>query len=323
MIIIIFLLRNKVSKYNKRKKYGKNYYENNYIITDDDQLFYFKLNDYKYDFSFYYNITKIQYNVTLFDDNKKEIKPSDFTFRYNNHFFCYYKNVSDNNIIYSYPNIFFNKYFSCLEYIGVNDKAEFGFIFFKSNSSENYSICLFSEEMINYDNLKNKKDIYFNHQYPLHNYYTLKEEIDSFNYDENKISDKPALLKSSFITEPICDFKSNINEKNQWNFMNIYNDYFCFCKGSSCLKNIFQKCKYYIYLTIIDNKRDVYNKTDHLLADFFIKSRCAEHAFPVFKEMLRQNMKAHYMTEKPEIIDEYSEGETPCLKIIKVIDGNK
>ena len=90
LVIIIFLLRNKVSKYNKGKKYGKNYYENKYIITDNDELFYFELNDYKYDFSFDYNISKIQYNVILLDHNKKEIKPSDFSFRYNNHFFFFF-----------------------------------------------------------------------------------------------------------------------------------------------------------------------------------------------------------------------------------------
>ena len=112
LVIIIILLRNKVSKYNKGKKYGKNYYENKFIITDNDQLFYFELNDYKYDFSFNYNITKIQYNIILLDGNKKEIKPSDFNFRYNNHFLCYFKNESDNNIIFSYPNIVLNKYFS-------------------------------------------------------------------------------------------------------------------------------------------------------------------------------------------------------------------
>ena len=322
LIIIIILLRNKVSKYNKGRRYGKNYYENKYIITDNDQLFYFELNDYKYDFSFDYNITKIQYNIILFDNNKKEIIPSDFTFRYNNHFFCYFKNESDNNIIYSYPNIINNKYFSCVEYIDINDKGEFGFIFYKTNS-ENYPIYLFTEEMINYDNLKSRNDIDFNPQYIFHNYYALKEEIASSNLDENPNTDKPLLLKSSFIMDPICNFKSSINKNNVWNFLNIYNDYFCFCIGSRCLKNIKQYCKYNIYLTIIDSNRDVYSKTDHLLADFFVKSRCAEHAFPVFKEMLRQNMKVHYMTEKPEIIEEYCEGENPCLKIIEVKDGNK
>lgn len=69
--------------------------------------------------------------------------------------------------------------------------------------------------------------------------------------------------------EPICDLKSIIYKNNNWNFMNLFNDYFCFCQGWSCLKNEQQKCKYYIYLTIIDSNRDLYKKTDHLLADFF------------------------------------------------------
>ena len=317
LVLIIILLRNKVSIFNKGKKYGKNYSENKFIITDNDQLFYFELNDYKYEFSFDYNITKIQYNVILFDDSKKEIKPSDLNFIYKNHFLCYFKKENDNNIIYSYPNIVLNKYFSCIEYINVNDKGEFGFIFFRLKD-ENYPIYLFSEEIINYDNLKSRNDIYFNPQYVLHNYLALKKEIDN-----NAISNKPFLLKSSFVQEPICDFKSNIDKNDEWSFMNIYNEYFCFCKGSSCLKKNHQNCKYYIYLSIIDSNRDIYSKTDHLLADFFIKSRTADYAFPVFKEMLRQNMKVHYMTEKPQIIEEYCEGENPCLKIVKVINGNR
>jgi len=319
--IIIILLRNEFSKFNKGKKYGKNYYENKYIITDDDQLFYFELNDYKYDFSFDYNITKIQYNIILLDANKKDIKPSDFNFRYKNRFLCYFKKDDDNNIIYSFPNIVLNKYFSCIEYINVNDKGEFGFIFFRT-SNEYYPIYLFTEEMINYDNLKYRNDIYFDPKYVFHNYFALKEEIANNKFSDNSNSDKGLLLKSSFEKEPICNFKSKVN-KNEWKFMNIYNEYFCFCRGSNCLNINHEYCKYYIYLTIIDSNRDIYEKTDHLLADFFIKSRCADHAFPVFKEMLKQNMKVHYMTEKPEIIKEYCEGENPCLKIVTVKNGKR
>ena len=152
---------------------------------------------------------------------------------------CYFKNESDNNIIFSYPNIVLNKYFSCIEYINVNDKGEFGFIFFRTKN-EKYPIYLFTEEMINYDNLKSRNDIYFNPKYVFHNYFALKEEIANYNFDNNANSDNPVLLKSSFVQYPICNCKSNIDNK-EWNFMNIYNDYFCFCKGSSCLEEIQQK----------------------------------------------------------------------------------
>ena len=54
---------------------------------------------------------------------------------------------------------------------------------------------------------------------------------------------------------PFYFLKSDIAfNENKWNFNNIYNNYFCFCIGISCLEkiNVFQQCKYKFYLTIID-----------------------------------------------------------------------
>ena len=61
---------------------------------------------------------------------------------------------------------------------------------------------------------------------------------------ENNDNKKIFLFKSSFIEAPNCFTKSEIAIKNnEWYFRNIYNNYFCFCKGTLCLfKKINQKC---------------------------------------------------------------------------------
>ena len=110
---------------------------------------------------------------------------------------------------------------------------------------------------------------------------------------------------------------------NTWYFENIYNNYFCFCAGLKCLNKINQTCKYFFYLTIIDQNRYLYNKTHFLLADFFFSYKSSDHAYPIFKELVRQNLNAHYMTEKESIIQEFCKNELVCLKIIIIRNGNK
>ena len=77
-------------------------------------------------------------------------------------------------------------------------------------------------------------------------------------------------LKKSYLLEPFNILKRNFkNLENEWNFFNIFNEYFCSCKGKKCLKKIIsKKCKYYFYLYIIDNNKDVYKKNDFLLITY-------------------------------------------------------
>ena len=107
--------------------------------------------------------------------------------------------------------------------------------------------------------------------------------------------------------------------KNIWHFKNIYNNYFCFCIGRNCtIKNVSPECKYKFYLNIIYKNRFLYNKTDYLLADFLYGNRAPGDAFLIFKEMIRENMSAHYVTERKDIYNDYLGNKRESLKVIQI-----
>ena len=93
---------------------------------------------------------------------------------------------------------------------------------------------------------------------------------------------------------------------NKWSFENLFNEYFCFCKGLNYIKlknsNI---CKYYFYLNLIDKNRKVYTKTDYLFIDFIFNDLSSDDAFPIFKEMINEKMPVHYLTENSNIYNQY------------------
>ena len=101
-----------------------------------------------------------------------------------------------------------------------------------------------------------------------------------------------------------------ISKENKWYFKNIYNNYFCFCiysKNLKCLyKNTNRKCKYYLYLNIIDKHRYLFNKTHYLLSDFASIETAPAEAYLVFKEMIRQNLSAHFMSKREDINKKYN-----------------
>ena len=129
-------------------------------------------------------------------------------------------------------------------------------------------------------------------------------------------------LKASYIKKPsFYTLSSRENDNNKWLFKNIYNNYFCFCKGLYCerekIRNNFQECKYYYYLTIIDNFRNLFKKTEYLLADFILSFFNDDDILPIFKQMIKQNISAHYMTPKDDIYKEYCYSNKRCWVIIK------
>jgi hypothetical protein len=130
-------------------------------------------------------------------------------------------------------------------------------------------------------------------------------------------------LKKFYIDKPI--FLSNIyssNNDNKWQYKNIYNNYFCFCKGNCLYKEMSQKCKYFFYLKIIDDNKLLYNKTEYLFSDFYGAQRSSDDTYPIFVEMIKQNISAHYMDEKIDIYNKFCSNEIKCLKIIPVINGH-
>ena len=131
-------------------------------------------------------------------------------------------------------------------------------------------------------------------------------------------------MKKFYIENPICSdlFKSSLKE-NIWNFKNFYNNYFCICKGSFCLySKISKKCKYLFYLNIIENNKKLYEKTNFLLADFFLNQTSSDDAYPIFEEMIRLNISAHYMDSKISLYNKFCNKEKYCLKIIPVFNNN-
>ena len=110
---------------------------------------------------------------------------------------------------------------------------------------------------------------------------------------------------------------------------NIYNHYFCFCKGINCFSiNITDSCKYDFYLNIIDNNKNIYNKTDYLFLDFIFADLTSDDVFPVFEKMFNLKFPVHYITQNNNIYIKYCKNKSKCLTILPVqkdmipINGN-
>ena len=195
-------------------------------------------------------------------------------------------------------NINENDYFYCIEYIKINQSIEFGIKIYKINELKKYNIIyFFNNKVINYNNLDYLKETNFN----------ILSINNNFNQLINKIKSPIFKLKKSYILPPNIFLKKDIAIiDNHWYFYNIYNNYFCFCKGNSCLKvNLYQYCKYKFYLHIIDNNRYLYKKSHYLLVDFIIKDIEPIDGYPIFTEMIRQNLSAHYMTIDENIYNSF------------------
>ena len=272
----------------------------------------FNLTLVNYFFSYKFNKVELKYQFIFFLGNNDLIIPSDLALYYNLHVFCILKN--DNIYLQSINNIDKNKYFVCLEYYELNVSAKFG-IKICDDSSDCITFYLFDIKYLNYNNLNLLNDDIFDEKY-------IKKQFFSI-YPKSLISNKKSyLLRNSYISRPICSAKKDaISFYNVWYFKNIYNNYFCFCKGNNCPMNKeLDNCKYYLYLYIIDNNKDLYDKTYYLLVDFLYANRAPGDAFLVFREMLKQNMSAYYLTERADIYQEYYDNQTKFQKIIPIIN---
>ena len=135
-------------------------------------------------------------------------------------------------------------------------------------------------------------------------------------------------MKTSFIQPPLCNLKRDITlSEGRWYFNNIFDNYFCFCKGESCINILTfnnynsQSCKYFFYLTIIDDNRNLYPKTHYLLSDFYSKNIEPADAFPIFQNMIKKNLNAHYMTMSPDIYNKYCLKNKICNNHLQIIYG--
>ena len=270
------------------------------------------------------NIYQIEYFIDFYHKNKSIVIPSEITLYHKLQISCYIKNIQNNNIIISLPFIEKNLHFKCIEFF--YDKQEIIFGIKVNNEGNNYFriINLFSS--LNrwfYKSVHNTKiNLYcslFQEEYS-----TLLSQIH--NKSDNSLINKE--LKKSYVLETHCSKKNyNTITVNKWHFRNIMNHSFCFCIGIKCLyKNVKEKCKYLLYLNIIDNNKDIYNKTDYLFNDFIYNGYSSDDAYPIFEEMIRLNIPVHYLTQNEDIYQKYCDNKYYCESIIlvkekEIIDG--
>ena len=252
------------------------------------------------------------------------------TLFHNLHIFCISKDIKKNISIFSIPTIDNNKFYKCIEYLKLNEHIKLGLSLYKINNYiEYYNKFLFIDEIINYNDIISIKDSEYEPYLLLDKYKKLKYRIKINNKEKNSIEN--LLLKESYVRMPNFSIKFSLSvNESSWYFKNIYNDYFCFCKSNISFycpyKKIKQKCKYYLYLNIIDINRNIFNKTDYLFVDFSSSETAPGEAFLIFNEMNKQNFKVHYMTKREDIYKNFSNynltSENKIIFDYQYINGN-
>jgi CDP-glycerol glycerophosphotransferase (TagB/SpsB family) len=277
---------------------------------------YSKLEQANYTYSNKYNITKVDYTIGVYNEEKYLIYPSDLSLYNDVHVTCFLEIQNDTNIteIYSIPDIHNNNYFKCTEFYNISEKVKFGIkIFHKKDSVIIYNEIFLFPDKIKY-NFYTENDSLFDNKLVEYEYNTLLDRTKDERYN------KTLRFMEYYMNPPICQLKRNaFNDSNDWIFNNIYNNYFCFCVGEKCLRLYAPHlCKYYKYMDIIEHNRHVYPKTDYIFVDFIFKDLSSDDAFPVFEEMEKRNYPVHYITEKKDLIERYCGDDPYCNKIIKV-----
>ena len=290
-------------------------------ITNSNNIF-FKFIFINYNISPNFNMIKVEYDIYFYDENQILINPSNMILNNELHIICHIQDIQNQIDIDSLPNIKENTNYNCIQYFRLKEKIKFGIKIFKNQDEmvEINTIYFFSDECIknHYFSLRNDDEF---------NYFMISEEFKNIlkKIENNNLNNKSFLLESSFIEWPIFKTKKEIAiVTNKWYYRNIYNKYFCFCKGSLCLfKKMNQKCKYRFYLNQIFNSRNLYKKTHYLFADNLITKISEDYAYSIFLEMLKQNLNAHYMTDNENIYNNFYYNNSQNLKSFKVIKEKK
>ena len=301
---IDFYENNRIIHFNK-------YYDiNNYLNNSE----YFKINFVNYSFSFKFKIIKVEYSFGIYDKNNNLLLPSNFALFKNIHLVCTF--VLKNNIsINSLAKIYKDKYYKCIEFFIINEQLKFGIIIYQINKLIQHStIYFFTEKIFTLNNLMNLFNDIFDPMIININYNSLIKRINERNIN------KQLYLKKSYMQYPNSNLKRRtIFIKNKWDFKNIYNNYYCYCKGEKCLnENITEFCKYYFYLYIIDINKNVYPKKNYLFIDFIFSELSSDDVYPIFQKMIKLGLPAHYITEKKDIYNKYCYNITKCFTILPV-----
>ena len=262
---------------------------------------YFKLFNMSYIFSLEFNIIRVEFDIAFYYKNHSLIIPSDLTINYNLHLLCHYIRPNLNSSFDTLAFIQLNKYFRCIYFININEPINFGIKVYKSNgttSFEYFEKYFFTDSIFNYNKHIYQNNKLFRPSLIKKNYY-FSNKTKFFN------------LKRYYISKPQYNTELNVHvPKNEWIFSNINNYYFCFCSGENCIynnlvnyKNKTQICKYKFFLNLIEENKDLYPKTDYLLADFPGDFQSFDDAFPIFKKLISLNKSAYYMTINKNIFE--------------------
>jgi hypothetical protein len=302
------------------------YYVSKYFNNTDAE--YFNITYIKYIFSYKFKVVKVEYNVVFYDKNDNIIAPSNLSLYNNLHLICHIDVKDTYTIIDSLGYNHQNKYFICIEFFNMHEKITFGIKLYQQFKNEHdieediikfSTIYLFTQTLFDLNNMAYKNDDMFDP-------FLINKNFLNFVKDtQNKFKNQTLKLRKYYMEYPNCIIKRNsIIFYNKWVFRNIYNHHFCACKGFNCLdKNVGSYCKFYFYLYIVDNNRNLYEKTDYLFVDLYFKEILPEDTYPVFREMAKQKLPVHYMTERQDIYDEYCKNGTKlCLDVIKIDRDN-
>ena len=267
----INIITNKYEKNNEVRIY--NYFDNikeNYIYFNIYNIIFF--------YSVKFQLVKVEYTIKFFDNNNKLILPSDLTLYRDLHIICHIELSNSKFFINSLSHIYKNTYFKCIEFYNINEKIDLGIIIYQSididNTIKSFNFYNYTKTIINqYVKLNRNKHIEFKNDNNIFDPLFLNNKFFSLlKKMYMKEINETLKLKKSYINYPFYNLKRRviINE-NKWTFINIFNNYFCSCKGMNCLfSKISQKCKYYFYVNIIDNNRNIYQKNEYLFIDFIL-----------------------------------------------------
>ena len=292
------------------------------FFNNNNNKIYFRLLNFSYIFSFRFNIIRVEYFILFFYKNSSYIIPSDLSLYFNLHIICKLNSIETNSTIDSLASIHQNKFFKCIEYVNINEKINFGIQIYRSKARDlciNYTKYFFSDSNFNYN-----KHLFQNNKI----FYPLFNEKKFYLEKENK----SLSLKKIYIKNPNYNTKSKIiKNDNNWEFINIYNHYFCSCRGHNCLysnlinhKNSTQICKYRFYLNLIEENKYLYNKSYYLLADFDGDFESFDDSFPIFQKLIDLGKSAYYMTINKIILRKTNINKGLFKYIIKgnFIDGD-
>ena len=122
----------------------------------------------------------------------------------------------------------------------MEDKVNFGIKIYKSDSMadeiEYFQQFFFTNEIFNLNqNPSLENDNHFDLFFLYENYNQLVNKIQQIE-DKSSHLKESHNLKSSFLQPPLFSLKRDITlVDGRWSFNNIYETYFCFCIGESCI----------------------------------------------------------------------------------------